>query len=160
MELLKIILMQKSSFYFLLLSSSSSSSSWQAKEQQFPFKVVVGVSCGGLFILALITIFLVRRCQRRKKAKQRRYLDGMPGDVAFSRAEKYELEDQKEDIVRYEEVAISAIGVRYEGLGVTNEAARYEEVGVSNGAGQSEEIGISNDAVRYDEIGILNKAMQ
>ena len=61
----------------------------------------------------------------------------MPADVAFPRPEKYELEDQKENIVRYEEVPISAHGIRYEGLGITNEAAYYEEEDISNDAGQS-----------------------
>lgn len=80
-------------------------------------------------------------------------MDGMPRDVAFPRPEKYELEDQKEDVVRFEEVPLSAIGVRYE---VTNKAAFYEEVDISNDAGQSEEI--SNE-FRYDEKGIFNKAI-
>jgi len=85
----------------------------------------------------------------------------MPGDVPFPRPEKYELEDQNEDVVRYEEIPISAIGVRYEGLGVANEVAYYEEIGNSNNANQSGERQISNDdAVYYDELGILNEAMQ
>ena len=85
----------------------------------------------------------------------------MPGDVSFPRPEKYELEDQKEDVFRYEEIPISAIAVRYEELGVTNEAACYEEIGNSNDANQSGERDISNgDANYYDDIGILNEAMQ
>jgi len=85
----------------------------------------------------------------------------MPGDVPFPRPEKYELEDQKEDVFRYEEIPISAIGARYEGLGVANEAAHYEEIGDSNHANQFGERGISNDdASYYDDIGILNEAMQ
>lgn len=74
----------------------------------------------------------------------------MPGDVAFPRPEKYELEDRKEDVVHYEEVPISPIGVRYEGLGFSNEAAYCEEVDIWNDAGQSEEIRISNDADNHD----------
>jgi len=54
----------------------------------------------------------------------------MPGDVAFPRPEKYELEDQKEDVAHYEEVPISPIGVRYEELGFSNEAAYCEEVDI------------------------------
>ena len=73
----------------------------------------------------------------------------MPRDVSIPNPQKYELEDQKEVIVRFDEVPMAAVGVRYEGLGITNEVA-----------GQSEEMRISNDAVRYSEIGILNKAMQ
>jgi len=84
-------------------------------------------------------------------------MDGMPRDVAFPRPEKYELEDQNEDVVRFEEVPLSAIGVRYAGLGVTNKAAYYEEVDISNDAGQSEEI--SNEFC-YDEKGIFNKAIE
>lgn len=139
-----------------LLSFSSYPSSWSSAsssaptEQQFPFNIVIGISCGGIFILALIAIYLVRRSQRRKKAKQRRFLDGMPGDVAFPRPEKYELEDQKEDVAHYEEVPISPIGVRYEELGFSNEAAYCEEVDIWNDAGQSEEIRISNDADNHD----------
>ena len=83
-------------------------------------------------------------------------MDGMPRDVAFPRPEKYELEGKKEDIVRFEEVPLSTVGVRYAGLGVTNKAVYYEEVDISNDAGQSEEI--SNE-VRHDEKGILNKAI-
>lgn len=129
-------------------------------EPKFPFKVVIGISCGGLFFLALITVYMIRHCQRRKKAKQRRFLDEMPRDDLYPGDERYELEDKMEDIARHGEVPVSAIGGRFEGLGLTNEAARYEDVGISNDTGQSEEMGISNDAVCYDEIGIMNKAMQ
>ena len=129
-------------------------------EPKFPFGVVLGVSCGGLLLFGIIIIYLVRRCQRRKKVKQRRFWDQMPRDVLYPGEEKFELEDKKEGIGRYGEVTISSIEARFEGLGFTNEAARHEDVGISNDKSQSEEMRISGDDVYHDEMGILNKAMQ
>ena len=126
-------------------------------EPEFPFGIVIGISVSGFFLLATVTIYLVRR---RKKGKQRSVWDEMPRDILYPGDEKYELEDKKEGFGRYGEGTICSIETRFEGLGVTNEAARHEDVDVSNDAGQSEETGISDDAVYYDEMGILNKAMQ
>ncbi|XP_078371975.1 von Willebrand factor D and EGF domain-containing protein-like isoform X3 [Oculina patagonica] len=136
------------------------------------FAVIIGISCGGVFLLALVTVCVIRHCQRRTNGNRTRVSDGMPAEVSFPKSEKYELEAKKEDIVRYEEVQISAIDTHYEELGISNEAVRYEklgtsgeaaryvEVGNSTDAGQYDEIGISNDAAVYEEMGILNEAMQ
>lgn len=133
--------------------------------------IIIG-ACGGVFCLLLIAICLIRSCKRRQKINRARVANGLPPDVAFPNPEKYEMSNRKEDIVRYEEVKISAIGIRYEELGIPNEAvhyeklstsndgARYQAVGTSTFAGNDEEIGISNDAATYEEVGTPNKAMQ
>ena len=146
--------MQKFFFYHVIIIVTTKT------EPTFPFGLVIGIICGGLFLLGIITIYLVRRYQRRKKEKQRRIWDQMPRDVLYPGEEKFELEDKKEGIGRYGGVTISSIEARFEGLGFTNEAARYEDVGISNATGLPEEMGISGDGVYHDEMGILNKAMQ
>ena len=142
-------------------------------KQKVPYPVIIGVSCGGIFVLALLSIFLIRYCHRRKVVSRGRVSDGMPADVAFPKPEKYELQEteSKEDIVRYEEIAMWNDGVRYEGLGIVQDAARYEklgfssvatyqEVGTPNTANDYQEIGIPNSAGDYQEIGISDGALR
>ena len=148
--------MQKSIFFYYVIIIVTTKT-----EPTFPFGLVIGIiGCGGLFLLCIITIYLVRRYQRRKKKKQRRIWDQMPRDDLYPGEEKFELGDKKEGIGRYGEVTISSIEARCEGLGFTNEAARCEDVGISNDTGLPEEMRISGDDVYHDEMGILNKAMQ
>ncbi|KAJ7351102.1 hypothetical protein OS493_036558 [Desmophyllum pertusum] len=73
----------------------------------------------------------------KQRLKRRRVSDGIPTESSFTKAEKYELEDKKEDIVRYEEVEMSAIAARYEESGIRqNQSARYEKLDFSkDGAG-------------------------
>ena len=76
--------------------------------RKFPLDVVIGVSCGGAFVLCLLAIFVTRLYQRRVKKKARHFSDGVPEDVPFPNAEKYEMKKKKgeEDIVHIEERGI------------------------------------------------------
>ncbi|KAJ7383444.1 hypothetical protein OS493_028120 [Desmophyllum pertusum] len=90
-----------------------------------------------IFVVSLFAICLIRYYQKNKRLKRRRVSDGMPTESSFTKAEKYELEDKKEDIVRYEEVEMSAIAARYEESGIRqNQSACYEKLDFSkDGAG-------------------------
>jgi len=78
-------------------------------ETMLPIPVVIGVSCGGAFVLCLVAIFLIRQYKRRGERNPRRAMDSMPSEVAFPDAEKYELKGTKprEDVVFFEEVGFS-----------------------------------------------------
>ena len=57
-----------------------------------PYAFIIGVSFGGLFVLALCIIFLVRFCKKRNKAyRGKRGSDNMPPEEAFPVSQKYEL---------------------------------------------------------------------
>ncbi|XP_078371962.1 von Willebrand factor D and EGF domain-containing protein-like isoform X7 [Oculina patagonica] len=141
-------------------------------KQKIPYPVIIGVSCGGVFVLALISICLIRYCHQRKVVTQRRVSDGMPSEMAFPKPEKYELQEtgSKEDIVRYEEIAMWNESARYEELGILQDSARYEklgfsnatyqEAGIPNAAGDYQEIGIPNAAGDYQEIGISSDSLR
>ena len=75
----------------------------------FPIPVVIGVSCGGAFVLCLVAIFLIRQYKRRGERNPRHAMDSMPSEVAVPDAEKYELKGMKppEDVVFFEEVGLS-----------------------------------------------------
>ena len=122
--------------------------------------MIIGVSCGGIFILAVLIIYLIRHCRRRKMASRRRNSCAMPTEVAFPKHGKYELEEtkSKEEIVRYEEIGIWKDTVWYEKLPVSQDAAEYEELDIPNVDGDYQEICISNDAPCYQEISLLEKA--
>ncbi|KAJ7351107.1 hypothetical protein OS493_036564 [Desmophyllum pertusum] len=117
-------------------------------EKKIPYTLIIGVSCGGAFILAIFTICGIRYCQRKHPINRLQTTDGMPAEVVFSRAEKYELEDikSKEDIVRYEEI------------GISNAAVMCEELGRSKDSVRSEKLDFSNDAARYQVAGKPNDA--
>lgn len=138
-----------------------------------PYPLIIGVSCGGIFVFAVLSIYLIRYCHRRKIVSRRRLSGVMPADVAFPNPEKYELQEtnSQEDIVRYEEIGIWKDTVCYEELAISQDAARYEKLDFANGAtyqelgipnvcGDYQEIGISNEALRYQETGFLKKAGQ
>ena len=69
----------------------------------------MGVSFGGLFVLALVSICLIRFCKRDKLVRRnRRHPDVMPSEEAFPDREKYELKNAKyaENIIYFEEVGV------------------------------------------------------
>ncbi|KAJ7351103.1 hypothetical protein OS493_036559 [Desmophyllum pertusum] len=108
----------------------------QEDEKKIPYTLIIGISCGGAFILALVTICGIRYCQRQHQINRLHASDGMPADVVFSRAETYEMEDtkSKEDIVSYEEIGISNAAAMYGELGTSKDAVRYEKLDFSNDA--------------------------
>ena len=128
---------------------------------KLPYPVIIGVSCGGIFVLAILSILLIRYCHRRKIVSNRRVSDGMPANGAFPKPEKYELKETeaKKDVVRYEEIAMWKDPVRYEELGVFRDAADYEKLDFSNGT-TYQEIGIPNVADENQEIGISKDALR
>ena len=146
------------------------------EESKVPLPLIIGVSFGGIFILAVLSVYLIRyyhRCHRRKMRSRRRVLDVMPTEVAFPNPEKYELQEteSKEDIVRYEETSMWKNTASYEELAISQDAARYEklpfangathqEVGISNAGRDSREIRISYDDLRLQEMGVLKKFEQ
>lgn len=143
------------------------------EESKVPLPLIIGVSCGGIFILAVLSVYLIRYCHRRKMLSRRRVSDVMPTEVAFPNPEKYELQEteSKEDIVRYEETSMWKNTASYEELAISQDAARYEklpfangathqEVGISNVGRDSREIRISYDDLRLQEMGVLKKFEQ
>jgi len=131
-------------------------------EGKVPYPIIIGVSCGGIFVLAVLSIYPIRRCHRRKVASRRHNSCGLPTEVAFPNSGKYELQEtkSKEEIVRYEEIGMWKDTVCYEKLLVTQDAAEYEELDIPNVDGDYQEICISNDAERYQETSLLKKAGQ
>ena len=89
--------------------------------------MVIGVSCGGVFILILLAIFLVRYCQQRNKVKNRDHGDGMPTEVSFPRPDKYELQgmELKEECVLYEKSGLPGEPVPTQEVGIQNAAADF-----------------------------------
>ncbi|XP_022807283.1 von Willebrand factor D and EGF domain-containing protein-like isoform X1 [Stylophora pistillata] len=135
------------------------------------YPIIIGVSCGGIFMLAVLSIYLIRHSHRRKMVGCRRNLCGMPTEVAFPNPEKYELQEtkSKEDIVRYEEIGMWNDDVGHDKSQVSQDAVGYEKLDLSYGAiyqepgtpnvgGDYQEVCISNDAPRYQETGFLKKA--
>ena len=144
------------------------------EKEKVPYPLIIGVSCGGIFVLTLLSICLVRYCQRQKRFNRRQGSTLMPSEVSFPKPEKYELKEaqSKEDIVSYEEIGIWKDTVHYEKLhfsnentrhqevGIPNDAADYQEIGFLNDPGYYQEIGVASDAERYQEIGTFAKAGQ
>ena len=64
-------------------------------ERKLSFAIIIGISFGGFFIVALITILLVRHCQRKKLLEKRNHSNVMPSDEAFPNRRKYEVEKGK-----------------------------------------------------------------
>lgn len=154
-------------FYFLIFYQNLED------KRKVPYLLIIGASCGGIFFLVVLVIYLIRYCHRRKIASPKRVSGVMPNECAFPNPEKYELEEtkSKEDIVRYEDIGMWKNNVSYEELQISQDAARYEKLNFSNGAiyqeldiptggGDYQEIGISNDALRYEETGFSKKAGQ
>lgn len=101
-----------------------------------PYAIVIGVSCGGIFVLAVLSIYLIRYCRRRKMLSLRRVSDMMLADVICPNPEKYALREteSKEDTVRYEETGMWKDTVRQEELAILQDATRYKKSEFSNGA--------------------------
>ena len=64
-------------------------------ERKLSFLIIIGISFGGFFIVALITILLVRHCQKKKLLEKRNHSNVMPSDEAFPNRQKYEVEKGK-----------------------------------------------------------------
>ena len=64
-------------------------------ERKLSFAIIIGISFGGFFIVALITILLVRHCQKTKLLEKRNHSNVMPSDEAFPNRQKYEVEKAK-----------------------------------------------------------------
>ena len=161
------------SIYFCLIFHQNLEPT-KEERRKVPYPIIIGVSCGGIFILAAVSIYLLRICHRRKMASRGRNSCVMPTKVSVQNPEKYELQqtESKEDIVRYEEIGMWTDNVCYGKLPVSHDAAGYEKLNFSTGAiyqeqlgipnvgGDYQEICISNDAVRYQETGFLKKPGQ
>lgn len=128
------------------------------EESNAPYPLIIGVSCVGIFVLAVLVIFLIRYCHHRKMLKHRRETsDVMPVEVAFPNPEKYHFQEttSKEDIVRFEETSMWKDPARYEKLAFSN--ATYQEVGIPNDGADNQEVRISYDDLPLQEMGILKK---
>ena len=64
-------------------------------ERKLSFAIIIGISFGGFFIVALITILLVRHYQKKKLLEKRNHSNVMPSDEAFPNRQKYEVEKAK-----------------------------------------------------------------
>ena len=64
-------------------------------EKKLSFAIIIGISFGGVFIVALITIVLVRHCQKKKLLDKRHHSNVMPSDEAFPDRRKYEVQNGK-----------------------------------------------------------------
>ena len=64
-------------------------------ESKMSFVIIIGISFGGIFIVALITILLVRHYHKKKLVEKRHHSNVMPSDQAFPDPGKYELEKGK-----------------------------------------------------------------
>lgn len=79
-------------------------------ETKLSFAIIIGISFGGFFVVALITILLVRHCQKKKLLEKRHHSNIMPSDEAFPDRRKYEVERAKaeENILYLEEMGLWA----------------------------------------------------
>ena len=64
-------------------------------ERKLSFAIIIGISFGGIFIVALIVILLVRHYHKKKLLERRHHSNVMPSDEAFPDPGKYELEKGK-----------------------------------------------------------------
>ena len=79
-------------------------------ETKLSFAIIIGISFGGFFVVALITILLVRHCQKKKLLEKGHHSSIMPFDEAFPDRRKYEVERAKseENILYLEEMGLWA----------------------------------------------------
>ena len=79
-------------------------------ERKLSFAIIIGISFGGVFIVALITILLVHHFQKKKLLEKRRRSNAMPPDEAFPDRHVYEVEKGKseENILYLEEKGVWA----------------------------------------------------
>ena len=89
-------------------------------ETKLSFAIIIGISLGGFFIVALITILLVRHCQKKKLLEKRHHSNIAPSDEAFPDRRKCEVERAKseENILYLEEMGLWAKPIK----GKANEA--------------------------------------
>ena len=138
-------------------------------KEKLPYPIIIGASCGGIFVIVLVSICLVRHCQRQKRLHRRRFSNGMPSEVPFPNQEKYELEEtrSKEDIVSYEEQGLWKEagdnekfngGARYPEVGIANMASENRDISKANDSGYHQRIEMARDPERYQQIGIVKKA--
>ena len=66
-------------------------------EKKLSFAIIIGISFGGVFIVALITILLVRHYQKKKLLEKRHHSNVMPSDQAFPDRRKYEVQNGKSE---------------------------------------------------------------
>ena len=79
-------------------------------ERKLSFAIIIGISFGGFFIVALITILLVRHCKKKTLLQKRHHSNIMPSDEAFPDRRRYEVERAKseENILYLEETGLWA----------------------------------------------------
>ena len=83
----------------------------EPEESKMKYAIIIGATFGGLFVLALATICLVRFKKKKKTSGRKRRGSGvMPYEEAFPNPEKYELQNTKsmENIIYFEEVGVWA----------------------------------------------------
>ena len=66
-------------------------------ESKLSFAIIIGISFGGIFIVALIAILLVRHYHKKKLLERRHHSNVMASDEAFPDQGKYELEKGKSE---------------------------------------------------------------
>ena len=99
------------------------------ENEKVPYLVIIGISCGGVFVLSLFSICLIRYCKRQKKLKRRTAAsDGMPAEAALRKQEKYELQESeaKEGIIHNEKSGFSNVASRCQEMGIINDAADHD----------------------------------
>jgi len=104
-------------FYFFTLEPTK-----EPDEEKKSYAIIFGVSLGGgLFVLALASICLIRFCKRNKMGgRNRRHSGIMPSEEAFPNREKYELKNAKsaEKVIYFEQVGVWSKSMK----GESNEA--------------------------------------
>lgn len=97
-----------------------------------------------IFSIAIVSICLVRHCQRQKRLDRRFLSKGMPAGAS-----------SKENNVTYEELTTWKDCGYYERLHFSNEGGHCQEIGIANMASDSKEISARNinDCGHYQEIG-------
>ena len=125
-------------------------------KEKLPYPLIIGASCGGIFVIVLASICLVRHCHRQERIENRCVSNGMPPEVPHPSPHNYKLKEtrSKEDIVNYEELGVWKDTGMYEKLHFSNGETRYQELGIHNTAADYQEIGKPNDSGHYQEIGM------
>ena len=117
--------------HFAKSGSLSPGSTTEPIVKRPPYAFIIGVSFGGLFVLALCIVFLVRFCKNRKTAyRGKRGSDNMPPEEAFPGSQKYEL---KSVAVNNAYVAVGEVnfGCDKQRTGFSNEGFQWYYCGFS-----------------------------
>ena len=70
------------------------------------YAIIIGASSGGIFVLALVSIFLIRWYKKKTTKRPRRVGSAfLPADEASGNREKYELSDKSEEKIIFCEEA-------------------------------------------------------